>query len=297
MTGQAETKYHSGRIVETKEETRKGIPVGLISGLIATFDVDRGDFFGRRDQFVRGAFVKSIAEHKERDNRQIRFKDHHGRTVGGFPIAGVHETEEGLFGTAEVNLDVQQGREVFALAKQGVLVDFSIGFIPIVKVIDEDQNLRTITEAVIIEGSIVDEPMNIRANITSVKSNIDTIRNALENDKTLSISEINQTIALLTSIKDNNGKIELNEIESVKDLKDLEKLLKERGFSRNAINELIKIAYEFKSDQSDPGKDDNDDDQSDPGTSEVLKALKGMLETCEEKQAIHKLNEITQKVI
>jgi len=296
MAEKTEIKLHSGRIIELKQETREGEPVGLISGLIATFDIDRGDFFGRRDQFVKGAFLKSIAEHKARDNRQVRFKDQHGRTIGGFPIEGVHETEEGLFGTAEINLTGERGRELFSLAKQRVLVDFSIGFIPVVSSFDEEEDLRTITEAVIIEGSIVDEPMNIRAKITSVKSNIDKIRVALENDNNLTENEVNETIALLTDIKDNSWKVDLAEVKSVTDQKGIEKLLKKCGFSQNAATTLVKLAKEFKSDnQGDPG-DGNDDDQGDPGTSEVLKALNDIVESCEEKQIIHELNQITQKV-
>ena len=200
-----------------------------------------------------------------------------------------------MFGTAEVNLEVQQGREVFALAKQGVLVDFSIGFIPVVSSFDEDTNIRTITEAIIIEGSIVDEPMNIRARITSVKSNMDKIRKALENDNNLSENEINETIALLTDIKDNSGKVDLAEVKLVTDQKGIEKLLKKCGFSQNAATTLVKLAKEFKLNQGDPG-DGDDDDQGDPGTSEVLKALNDLIETSEEKKAIHELNQITQKV-
>jgi len=91
-----------------------------------------------------------------------------GRTVGGFPIDTVIEDDIGLLGVGEINLKVQQGQEAFALAQQGVLEDFSIGF----SVVDAstDNNLRTITEAKIWEGSIVDEPMNPKAKITEVKS-------------------------------------------------------------------------------------------------------------------------------
>jgi len=161
-----ETKQVGGNIIEVKQEDRNGVPVGIIRGYIATWDIDRGDWFGQKDQFVRGCFEKSLAEHRLK-GRQIRFKDHHGRTVGGFPIEGVFEDDRGLFGTAEVNLEVQQGREAHSLARQGVLVDFSIGF----SSVDDmtDNNLRTISEAIVWEGSLVDEPMNDKANVTEVK--------------------------------------------------------------------------------------------------------------------------------
>lgn len=164
-----ETKLIGGVVTETKQEDRNGVPIGIVEGYIATFDIDRGDFFGTKDQFVKGAFLASIMDHKRR-NRPIRLKDHHGRTVGGFPIDSVHEDERGLFGIGEINLDVQQGKEAFALAKQGVLSDFSIGFSIDESTLDEQNELRTISKATIWEGSIVDEPMNPKANITAVKS-------------------------------------------------------------------------------------------------------------------------------
>lgn len=163
-----ETKYHAGHITEVKQEDRNGVPVGIIKGYIATWDVDRGDMWGTKDQFMRGAFQKSLAEHRANRQRQIRFKDHHGRTVGGFPIDGVFEDDVGLFGTAEVNLEVQQGKEAHSLARQGVLVDFSVGFSAIDDV--TENGLRQIMEATIWEGSLVDEPMNQKAQVTEVKA-------------------------------------------------------------------------------------------------------------------------------
>lgn len=164
-----ERKRTEGFVREVKQEDRNGTPVGIVAGYIATWDLDRGDYTGVRDRFVRGAFSDSIKEHMQK-RRQIRLKDHHGRTVGGFPIEHVKEDDKGLYGVGEINLDVQQGREAFALAKQGVLSDFSIGFSVIDQTTDHAIKTRTITKAVIWEGSIVDEPMNEKANIMQVKS-------------------------------------------------------------------------------------------------------------------------------
>jgi len=162
-----ETKFIGGHVLSTKEEDRNGVRVGIVEGYIATWDIDRGDFFGIKDQFKQGAFIESIMEHILK-KRQVRLKDHHGRTVGGFPIEFVKEDDRGLFGVGEINLEVQQGREVFMLAKQGVLVDFSIGFSIVEH--ETEGDLRTITKAIIWEGSVVDEPMNPNAQITQVKN-------------------------------------------------------------------------------------------------------------------------------
>lgn len=168
-----DTTYAGGHVVEVKQEDVNGVSIGTVAGYIAAFSVDEGGFFGRPDRFHPGTFLKSIEEHKRRGNRPIRLRDHHGRTVGGFPIETVKEDSIGLFGIGQINLEVQQGREAHSLARQGVLSDFSVGFISRKDEINGD--VRDIFEADIFEGSIVDEPMNRDAKITEVKSLIDEI--------------------------------------------------------------------------------------------------------------------------
>lgn len=158
-----------GSVLEAKELTRKsnGEEVGIIEGYIAAWSPDRGGRFGVPDVFHKGAFLDSLAIHKKRGNRPIRLKDNHGRLIGGFPIATVHEDDTGLFGIAEVNLISRQGREAFSLARQDVLRDFSIGFSA-----DDEKlmpNRRDIFKATVWEGSLVDEPLNVDAQITEVK--------------------------------------------------------------------------------------------------------------------------------
>jgi HK97 family phage prohead protease len=161
MSINIKTLCHGGIVTETKEVDRNGVKVGIIEGYIATWDVDRGGWDGVKDKFLSGAFTKSLERH-QKDGRQIRLKDQHGRTVGGFPIANVKQDGKGLFGIGEINLEVQQGREVFALAKQGVLSDLSIGW-SLGDGSSVKDGVRSIPEAEIWEGSIVDEPMNPHA--------------------------------------------------------------------------------------------------------------------------------------
>ncbi len=160
-----ELKFIGGRVVETKEEERNGVPVGIISGYIATWDIDRGAW-GIKDQFLRGAFTESLNQLRVQ-SRPIRFKYGHNTLIGGFPIDEVKEDEVGLFGIGEVNLETATGREVMSLARQGILSEFSIGFS--VDEFNEDNGLRRITKATIWEGSIVEEPMNPQAKVTEVK--------------------------------------------------------------------------------------------------------------------------------
>jgi len=206
MSIKIKTLCHGGVVTETKEVDRNGVKVGVIEGYIATWDVDRGGWDGVKDKFLPGSFLKSIARHKA-TNRPVRLKDMHGRTIGGFPIDSVKEDGRGLFGKGEINLDVQQGREAFALAKQGVMSDFSIGW-GLGEGATTKDGVRSIPEAEIWEGSIVDEPMNPHANITAVKAldfkeldetDIRIVEDALKNGIKFSNKEAKQIIALMKS--------------------------------------------------------------------------------------------------
>lgn len=267
MPVQIETKIIGGTVVEVKQDERNGVPVGIIEGYIATWDVDRGDFWGIKDQFVRGAFADSILEHKGR-NRQVRLKDHHRRTVGGFPIDTVREDAKGLFGVGEVNLKVQQGSDLHSLSKQGVLTDFSIGFSVDESSLDEQNDLRTITKATIWEGSVVDEPMNPFANITDVKSlfkeddDIGTVIKRIRDYYYKNNPEMEKLAAFYNS--ENVQKF---------NKRDLEQILKATGmFSRNAAKIIAS-----KTDFEGPAEEDAESSEEKNETLDVLRGLSGIL--------------------
>jgi HK97 family phage prohead protease len=167
-----EVKQLGGHVVDRKEVTRDTpagpVRLGVIEVLIATWDIDTGGKYGIPDRFERGAFAESIEEHRSRDRRQVRLKDQHGRTMGGFPIETVSETEAGLFAVGEINLGRQDGRESWELIKQGVLVDMSVGFSALRD--DIVEGVRVISKATLWEGSVVDEPANRGATILGFKS-------------------------------------------------------------------------------------------------------------------------------
>lgn len=151
-------------------EERNGVPVGILKGFASTWGIDRGG-----DQIMKGAFSKSINRHKA-DNRPIRMYDGHdsSKLIGGYPIDKVMETDQGLYVEGEVNLQVQRGAEVYALAKQGVLSDFSIGFnVPnknsIKQIKIDGKSVTQFSEIELWEISPVSEPMNADANILAVK--------------------------------------------------------------------------------------------------------------------------------
>ena len=152
-------------------EERNGVPVGILKGYASTWGVDRGG-----DQILKGAFAKTIQRHKD-DNRQIRMFDGHdsSKLIGGYPINKVMDTDEGLYVEGEVNLQVQRGAEIYALAKQGVLTDFSVRFsVPNKNAIKsmkiDGKSITQFSEIELWEISPVNEPMNKDANILQVKS-------------------------------------------------------------------------------------------------------------------------------
>lgn len=163
----------SGEIAEFKRAVRNGTEFGEFTGHLATWmpDEEPGRF-GVPDQFMRGAFEASIRDHKARKDRPIRMQAGHAfgaqGTIGGFPIAEVREDDIGLFVKGEINLEVRQGADIYALMKQGVISDLSIGVI--VKEDDLTATVRKILVADIIEGSPVDHPMNRGATVSDVKN-------------------------------------------------------------------------------------------------------------------------------
>jgi HK97 family phage prohead protease len=153
----------NGSVIETKQEQRNGEPVGIVAGYLATYDLDRGN-----DRFERGAFAEAIEDLKQR-NRPLRMRYNHFKTIGGFPPDTLREDEKGLYGEGEINLNTQTGRETFAMAKQGVLSDFSVGFGFEPQNVRFEEGVRVISKSKLWEASLVDEPMNPEAVVTAVK--------------------------------------------------------------------------------------------------------------------------------
>lgn len=156
-------KAIGGKIFECKEIERDGVKLGIVEGYLITFEIDRGD-----DRFSPGAFDDSIAELKRMGKTQLPLKDTHGRTIGGFPFETLREDSKGLFGVGEINLDIELGRDAYALANQKVYDSFSVGY----RATDVDfiDDIREIRKADIFEGSLLDIPMNLSARVTEVKA-------------------------------------------------------------------------------------------------------------------------------
>ena len=157
-----ETKQHSGNIVECKEIDANGIPVGVVKGYIATWDIDTWS-----DQFIKGCFEEDLNKLRM-SGKSIPLKAEHRNVIGKFSIESIREDERGLYGEGEINLEVQEGKEFYSLAKQKAIADFSIGYTTQEK--EFVNGVRRIMKSRVLEGSMVGNPMNEAANITEVKS-------------------------------------------------------------------------------------------------------------------------------
>ena len=238
-----EHKTFDFEVRETKEVERDGQKFGIIKGLLATFGGDTFDRGG--DTFEFGAFTDSINEHKARNNRPIRMFFQHDRKqpIGGFPIEKAKQVPEGLLVEGEVNLlKGHKGEWIYSLAKQGVITDVSVG-LTVENSRTDENGFRTITRATIWEGSMVDEPMDVAAQIEVKALNIE-------------------------------------DIQGIKTKRDFEKALRESGaFSRDAA---VKMASNFKEiNQGEPGiipeeKVTNNDMSQEQSTriSELIKSFK-----------------------
>ena len=88
------------------------------------------------------------------------------------------DDDKGLFGKGRLFLDIQKGRETYALIKEDAIDGLSIGYRTIKDAYDPDRKARLLEEIEIREVSICPFPMNEEAIITSVKqaSDIKTVR-------------------------------------------------------------------------------------------------------------------------
>ncbi len=153
---------HNGTITEFKQIERDGIPVGIVKGYIATWDIDEGN-----DQFVKGAF-KDHLDYYRKEGLHIPMKSNHEIIIGGYPIENVKEDDTGLYGEGEINLELQAGRDAYSLVRQKVFRKKSIGYKAEEK--EYKNGIRMITKSKVWEGSILDHPMNLNASVTEVKA-------------------------------------------------------------------------------------------------------------------------------
>ncbi|MFY7761005.1 phage major capsid protein [Aquidulcibacter sp.] len=138
---------------------------GTITGYASPFGGEP-DSYG--DIIAKGAFAKSLANHKADNTNPLMLWQHNQAEPIGVWL-DVHEDAYGLAVKGRLILDTQRGREAYALLKAGALNGLSIGF----RTIDFDRRAgggRVLKTIDLIEISPVSVPAASRARITDVKT-------------------------------------------------------------------------------------------------------------------------------
>jgi len=140
---------------------------GEIVGYGSTFG-GAPDSYG--DIIAKGAFAKTLKRHKGKGTMPKMFWQHDpGEVIGKWIDA--EEDETGLLMSGRLNMDVQRGREAYALLKDDAIDGLSIGFS--IDDYDKDENENGVwhlKELTLYEVSVVSMGANENATISSVKS-------------------------------------------------------------------------------------------------------------------------------
>ena len=135
---------------------------GRFAGYASVFDV----VDSQRDVVLPGAFAQSLAER----GGQVKLLWQHamGEPIGYF--THMFEDAHGLYVEGQLMLELEKGREAYALLKQGVVKGLSIGYSPVHYSYDPDSGVRKLSEVALWEVSLVTFPANEAAQVTVVKS-------------------------------------------------------------------------------------------------------------------------------
>ena len=131
---------------------------GIIKGYASMFNNKDSD----GDIITKGAYTKTLQENSER----IAFLYQHNMNQPiGKPMS-MKEDEKGLFIEAKIS-DSSLGKDVKTMVSEGILKEFSVGFIPIKEDLQKDVNY--IKEIELFEFSLVTLAANPLAKVTEYK--------------------------------------------------------------------------------------------------------------------------------
>jgi len=139
---------------------------GEFEGYGSTFGGDP-DAYG--DVIAPGAYTDSLNAHKAKGTMPKLFWQHNpDEPIGKWTEA--KEDEHGLLMAGKLNMDVQRGREAYALLKAGDIDGLSIGYRIKEYSVDTDSGVWTLEKLDLIEVSIVSVGANENAVVQSVKA-------------------------------------------------------------------------------------------------------------------------------
>ena len=176
---------------------------GMLRGYASTFgNIDLGN-----DVVDKGAFKKSI---KEQKGKFPILADHNPSKLIGWNLRA-EEDDNGLLVEGQLDLNVQDAREKYSLAKtalkNGIKMGLSIGYMVIKAEPDRQQPaVRRLKELKLFEYSIVTFPMNTDAMISGLKDfntpiHVDNIKKILAELEHNGITKAE----LLKALQDPNG--------------------------------------------------------------------------------------------
>jgi len=132
---------------------------GEFEGYIAVWETI--DSYNSR--FERGSFAKTINER----SAKVKVLYNHESLIGR--SLELREDDHGVFARGRINLDIQLGRDVYALMRSGDLDGLSFAFQVYQDGYDSDR-VRVIKEVRLLEFGPVDFPANESATITDVRA-------------------------------------------------------------------------------------------------------------------------------
>lgn len=139
---------------------------GEFEGYGSTFGGEP-DAYG--DVIAEGAYSDSLAAHKAKGTMPKLFWQHNADEPIGKWTDAV-EDSHGLLMRGKLNMDVQRGREAYALLKAGDIDGLSIGYRIKEYSVDTDSGIWTLEKLDLIEVSIVSVGANENAVVQSVKA-------------------------------------------------------------------------------------------------------------------------------
>lgn len=139
---------------------------GEFEGYGSTFGGEP-DAYG--DVIAPGAYSDSLAAHKAKGTMPKLFWQHNSAEPIGKWV-GAKEDKHGLLLDGKLNMDVQRGREAYALLKAGDIDGLSIGYHIKEYSVDTDSGVWTLEKLDLIEVSVVSVGANENAVVQSVKA-------------------------------------------------------------------------------------------------------------------------------
>lgn len=227
MSKKREEKISTGYTVKADTES------GILKAYVSIFGIEDDSWMN--DIIELGAFKKTIAERGPAGSRKIRVLWMHqkGEVIGKVLTLEEHSRDMlpehireryplasgGLYAETQLIMDVQRGREAFALYRDGALDEWSIGFDAIDKKFEEVDKrvIRRLKEIKLWEYSPVTWGANPATATVEVKSNIIELLDEVkaehpEYDDLTLIKSVEQRLLPIEKVK--NSEKEASEAES-----------------------------------------------------------------------------------